>query len=50
MTNLEAASCGCKVVTYNVGGAPEAIDWYGNKVVLTGKEMSPEGLIRALRG
>ena len=48
MTNIEAASCGCKVVTYDVGGAPEAIDWYENKVVLKGREMCPEGLIRSL--
>ena len=35
MTNLEAAACGCRVVTYDTGGAPEAIKDFANKVVLS---------------
>lgn len=40
MTNAEAAACGCRVVSYDTGGAPEAVVGYA-KAVLLG-EHTPE--------
>lgn len=34
MTNMEAAGCGCKVVSYDTGGAPEAVEGYDKAVLL----------------
>ena len=34
MTNAEAASCGCRVVSYDTGGAPEAVVGYDRAVLL----------------
>lgn len=49
MTNMEAAACGCRVVTYDTGGAPEAIEGYDKAWVLKGAEKSPEGFVRLLK-
>lgn len=48
MTNIEAASCGCRVATYDTGGAPEAVEDYDKAWVLKGKDKSPEGFLRLL--
>ena len=48
MTNMEAAACGCKVVTYDTGGAPEAIEGYDKAWVLKGGDKCPEGFVRLL--
>ena len=48
MTNMEAAACGCRVVTYDTGGAPEAIEGYDKAWVLKGADKSPEGFVRLL--
>ena len=50
MTNMEAAACGCKVVTYDTGGAPEAIEGYDKAWVLKGEDKSPEGFVKVLQG
>lgn len=34
MTNMEAAGCGCTVVSYDTGGAPEAVEGYKKAVLL----------------
>lgn len=49
MTNAEAAACGCRVVTYDTGGAPEAIEGYDKAWVLKGEDKSPEGFARLLK-
>ena len=49
MTNMEAAACGCRVVTYDTGGAPEAIEGYDKAWVLKGADKSPEGFVRLLQ-
>lgn len=49
MTNMEAAACGCKVVTYDTGGAPEAVEDYDKAWVLKGAEKSPEGFVKLLK-
>ena len=48
MTNMEAAACGCKVATYDTGGAPEAIEGYDKAWVLKGEDKCPEGFVRLL--
>ena len=48
MTNAEAAACGCRVATYDTGGAPEAIEGYDRAWVLKGEDRSPEGFVRLL--
>lgn len=35
MTNMEAAGCGCRIVTYDTGGAPEAVEGYDKAIVLS---------------
>ena len=47
--NLEAAACGCRVVTYDTGGAPEAVEGYEKAWVLKGADKSPEGFVRLLK-
>ena len=49
MTNMEAAACGCRVATYDTGGAPEAIEGYDKAWVLKGADKSPEGFVRLLK-
>ena len=49
MTNMEAAACGCRVVTYDTGGAPEAVEGYEKAWVLKGADKSPEGFVRLLQ-
>ena len=46
--NLEARACGCKIVTYNTGGAAETIEGYGGGWVLRGEDKSAEGFVRLL--
>ena len=46
MTNMEAAACGCKVATYDTGGAPEAIEGYDQAWVLKDADKCPEGFAR----
>ena len=48
MTNMEAAACGCKIATYDTGGAPEAIEGYDKAWVLKGVDKCPEGFVRLL--
>ena len=48
MTNMEAAACGCRVVTYDTGGAPEAVEGYEKAWVLKGADKSPDGFVRLL--
>ena len=48
MTNAEAAACGCRVVTYDTGGAPEALDGYDKAWVLKGDDKSPEGFLKII--
>lgn len=49
MTNMEAAACGCRVVTYDTGGAPEAVEGYEKAWVLKGADKLPEGFVRLLQ-
>ena len=35
MTNMEAAACGCRVISYDTGGAPEAVRGYDRAVLLS---------------
>ena len=44
--NLEAAACGCRVATYDVGGCAETVDNCQNAVVLSGRDKSPEAFVR----
>lgn len=39
--NLEARACGCRVVTYDTGGAAETISGYENGWVLSGEDRTP---------
>ena len=48
LTNLEAASCGCRVVTYDAGGTPESVAGVPSAIVLRGVDKSPEGFVRAI--
>ena len=47
--NLEAQGCGCKVVTYDVGGSAETVEDYDKAWVLRGVDMSPNGFRAILR-
>lgn len=44
--NLEARACGCKIATYDTGGASETVEGYDNAWVLKGVDKSPEGFLR----
>ena len=44
--NLEARACGCKIATYDTGGASETVEGYDNAWVLKGEDKSPEGFFR----
>lgn len=46
--NLEAVACGCRVVTYDTGGAAETVDGVPSAIVLRGTDKSPEGFIKAI--
>ena len=46
--NLEARACGCRVVTYDTGGAAEAIVGYGRGWVLSGGERNICGFVKIL--
>lgn len=35
MTNMEAAACGCRIVSYDAGGAPEAVEGYDKAILLS---------------
>lgn len=47
--NLEAAGCGCPIITYDSGGCPETVEGYDRAEVLSGVEKSPEGFLRAAK-
>lgn len=47
--NLEARACGCRVVTYDTGGAAETVEDYDKAWVLKGANKSPEGFVRLLQ-
>jgi glycosyltransferase involved in cell wall biosynthesis len=47
--NLEAAACGCRVVTYDTGGSAETVEDYDKAWVLKGSDKSPEGFARLLQ-
>lgn len=46
--NLEARACGCRIATYDTGGAAETVEGYGRAWVLKGTDKSPEGFARLL--
>lgn len=46
--NLEARACGCKIATYDTGGASETVEGYDKAWVLKGEDKSPEGFFRLL--
>ena len=46
--NLEAKSCGCRIATYDTGGAKETIEAYEKGYVLSGDCKSPEGFLKLL--
>ena len=43
--NLEAAACGCRVVTYDTGGSSETVEGYDKAWVLKGADKSPGGFV-----
>lgn len=47
--NLEARACGCKIATYDTGGASETVEGCDKAWVLKGEDKSPEGFIRLLQ-
>ena len=47
--NLEARACGCKIATYDTGGASETIEGYDKAWVLKGEDRSPAGFVRLLQ-
>lgn len=47
--NLEARACGCRIATYDTGGASETVDGYDKSWVLKGEDKSPEGFLRLLQ-
>lgn len=48
--NLEARACGCRIATYDTGGAAETVKGYAKSIVLKNADKSPEGFARILRG
>lgn len=48
MTNMEAAACGTKIVSYDTGGAPEAVAGYDKAVLLSNH--TPEAAWEVMRG
>jgi len=46
--NLEARACGCKIATYDTGGASETVEGYDKAWVLKGEDKSPKGFFRLL--
>lgn len=46
--NLEAVACGCRVVTYDTGGAAETVEDVPSAIVLRGTDKSPEGFVKAI--
>lgn len=46
--NLEASACGCRVVTYDTGGAAETIDGYDRGCVLRGSERNISAFAKIL--
>jgi glycosyltransferase involved in cell wall biosynthesis len=46
--NLEARACGCKIATYDTGGAAETVEGYDKAWVLKGEDKCPEGFVRLL--
>ena len=47
--NLEARACGCRIATYDTGGASETVEGCDKAWVLKGEDKSPEGFIRLLQ-
>lgn len=47
--NLEARACGCKIATYDTGGAAETVEGYDKAWVLSGKDKTPTGFVKLLR-
>lgn len=47
--NLEAKACGCRIATYDTGGAPETIEGYKRGWVLYGDDRTPDGFVRLLK-
>jgi len=48
MTNMEAAACGARIVSYDTGGAPEAVVGYDKAVLLSNH--TPEAAWEVIRG
>jgi len=48
MTNMEAAACGARIVSYDTGGAPEAVVGYGKAMLLSNH--TPEAAWDVIRG
>ena len=46
--NIEARACGCKIATYDTGGAAETTEGYDKAWVLKGEDKCPEGFVRLL--
>lgn len=46
--NLEARACGCKIATYDTGGAAETVEDYDKAWVLRGKDKTPNGFVKLL--
>ena len=46
--NLEAVACGCRVVTYEVGGSAETVEGCSDAVILRGADKTPEGFIKVI--
>lgn len=47
--NLEAKACGCKIITYDTGGAAETINGYDCGVLLQGQDKCPEAFASIVR-
>lgn len=47
--NLEAASCGCRVVTYDTGGSAETVAGSATAIVLRESDKTPEGFMRCMK-
>lgn len=45
--NLEAAACGCAIITYDSGGTAETVADCRNAVILRGNERTPSGFLNA---
>ena len=46
--NLEAKACGCRVITYDTGGASETIEGYDRGWILVGSDKTAEGIYKVI--